>query len=225
MTLGPYLAVLYAVAAVLALAALGHAIAARRHWRARRPAAALHRTLWCAVAFAIAVLAALLATSLVGYRRLTAEAPVASVTTHRIGGHRYDVTVTPSGGTARSFVLEGDEWQLDARVIKWKPFAIALGAPPVYRLDRISGRWRDIETERTAPRSAFALSRNGGLGRFDLARICPHWLCAVDADYGSAAYLPLVDGGTFDVTLAATGGLVARPADAATAASIADTPN
>jgi hypothetical protein len=45
----------------------------------------------------------------------------------------------------------------------------------------------------------------------------------VDADYGSGAYLPLVDGGRFNVTLAAAGGLVARPADAETAGKIGAT--
>lgn len=221
MTLGPYLAALYIVAALLALAGVGHAIAARRHWRLHRRVAALHRSLWCVVAAALAALAALLATSLVGYRRLTAEAPVARVATQRAGDHRFDVTVTPAGGPAHSFVLDGDDWQIDARIIKWQPFAVALGAPPVYRLDRIGARWRDIDAERTAPRSVFALSPGGGIDRFDLARHCPRWLCAIDADYGSAAYLPMVDGGAFDVTLSATGGLVARPADAATAARLA----
>src|SRR5262249_623956 len=45
----------------------------------------------------------------------------------------------------------------------------------------------------------------------------PRWLPWIDADYGSAAYLPLVDGGKYTATLSAAGGLIARPADAATA--------
>ena len=45
---------------------------------------------------------------------------------------------------------------------------------------------------------------------------------AVTHGGASAAYLPLVDGGRYVVTLAAAGGLVARPADDATARKIAD---
>ena len=45
----------------------------------------------------------------------------------------------------------------------------------------------------------------------------PHWLPWIDADYGSAAYLPLIDGANYRATLSPLGGLVARPADAATA--------
>lgn len=221
MTLGPYLGALYVIAALLALAGLGHALTATRHWQRRRRFAALHRALWSIVAFALAVILALAATSLVGYRRLTAETPLAYVKTDRLGSQRYAVTVTPPGGPAQSFTIMGDEWQLDARIVKWKPFALALGAPPVYRLDRIGGRWRDLDAERAAPRSVFALSAPGPVDLFDLTRRFPRWLGSIDADYGSAAFLPLVDGGTFEVTLAAAGGLVARPADAATAAKLA----
>jgi len=48
----------------------------------------------------------------------------------------------------------------------------------------------------------------------------PDLLAFIDADFGSAAYLPLLDGARFQVTLAATGGLIARPADPETAAKL-----
>jgi hypothetical protein len=44
----------------------------------------------------------------------------------------------------------------------------------------------------------------------------PQWLSWIDADYGSAAYLPLLDDARYSASLSPLGGLVARPADAAT---------
>ncbi len=102
-------------------------------------------------------------------------------------------------------------------MIKWDVRAVVLGAPPLYRLDRLSGRYRDAAREAEAQKSVVALSGPTSLDLWQMKQSFPRWLPWVDADYGSGAYLPLIDGGRFNVTLAAAGGLVARPADAPTA--------
>jgi hypothetical protein len=105
-------------------------------------------------------------------------------------------------------------------VIKWDVRAVVLGAPVLYQLDRIGGRYHDVAQEREASRSVVALTPMQAFDLWHLKQRFPRWLPWVDADYGSAAYLPLVDGGRYTVTLAAAGGLVARPADDATAARL-----
>ena len=92
-----------------------------------------------------------------------------------------------------------------------------LGASPLYRLDRISGRYADAAEESERERSVASLENNNPFDLLDLKRRFPQWLPWIDADYGSAAYLPLVDGGSYRVSLSPAGGLVARPADAQTA--------
>ena len=77
--------------------------------------------------------------------------------------------------------------------------------------------------ERSTMRSVVALDDSMLPDLWTLKRRFPQWLPWIDADYGSAAYLPLVDGGNYVVTLAAAGGLIARPADDATARRIAET--
>jgi hypothetical protein len=217
MSLTPFLVVLFAFAALCALFAAGHGARARRHWRERRRFAAGHRALWCLVFVAFALLGALAGTALLGYRRLSAEAAVANIESHALGPQRYAVDIETPDGAHRRVELSGDDWQLDARVIKWKPRAIVLGAQPLYRLDRLGGRYRDVEQERSSPKSAVALVDTRVPDLWTLKHAFPSWLPWIDADYGSAAYLPLVDGGRYSVTLAAAGGLVARPADAETA--------
>src|SRR5690625_7570671 len=58
-----------------------------------------------------------------------------------------------SDGTEQEFDLRGDQWQLDARIIKWQGFVAAMGVKPGYRLDRISGRYYTLEDERSAERT------------------------------------------------------------------------
>jgi hypothetical protein len=217
MPLTGFLAGLYAFAILCALIAFGHAAGARRHWRARRRFAACHRSLWSLVFLLLALLGALGGTALLGYRRLASEELVATLATHQLAPQRYSVDIELPDGTHRTAEIDGDQWQLDARVIKWDVRAVVLGAPPLYRLDRLTGRYRDAEQETSAPKSVVELSSPTRMDLFELKQSFPRWLPWVDADYGSGAYLPLVDGGRFKVTLAAAGGLVARPADESTA--------
>ena len=223
MALTPFLIVLYGFAVLCALIALGHGAGARRHWRARRRFRAGTRALWSLVFVLLALLGAVGGTALLGFRRLASEALVADIDTRQLGPQRFAIDIALPDGTRQAAELAGDEWQLDARVIKWDPRAVVLGAEPLYRLDRVSGRYRDARQEAEAPKSVVPLSTPTRVDLWQMKQAFPKWLPWVDADYGSGAYLPAVDGGHFKVTLAAGGGLVARPADAATAEKIGTT--
>ncbi|MBS0569636.1 MAG: hypothetical protein JSS28_03430 [Proteobacteria bacterium] len=209
--------VLFAAAAIAALIALAQAFAVRRHWRARRRFACAHRGAWLLVFVLLTVLLAGMGLALRGYGLLTAEAPVARVQARQLGPQWFGVRVDFPDGTHRSADLHGDEWQLDARVIKWTPRAVALGAQPLYRVDRLSGRYREATQARSARPSLVALDGDAVVDLWQLKQRFPRWLPWLDADYGSAAFLPLVDGGSYTVAISPLGGLVARPADAATA--------
>ncbi|MEP6939292.1 MAG: hypothetical protein ABI846_05970 [Rudaea sp.] len=213
---GLLIPLLVAVAIVALLWSLAHGRAAVRHARARRPLRATHRFAWMLVFLLLAALSGGGAVSLRGYRLLTQEVDVASISARQIAPQQFAVRADFPDGTHASAALRGDEWQLDARVIKWKPGAVTLGAQPLYRVDRLSGRFRDAAQ---AQSSAPSLIDLGGDSIVDLWRVkqqFPHWLPWIDTEYGSAAYLPLLDGARYNVSLSPLGGLVARPADAQT---------
>ncbi|HSX60590.1 MAG TPA: hypothetical protein VLF18_10355 [Tahibacter sp.] len=207
-------------AAVFGLAALAQSFAVRRRWRQRRRLSACHRGAWLLVLLSLALVLCALSLSLDGYRRLVAEQPVATIGVRAFGPQQWALRVDLADGTHESVQLAGDDWQLDARVIKWTPRAVSLGAEPLYRVERISGRWRDTTKAQTTPPSVTALSGDGVLDLWQLKRRYPAWLPWVDADFGSAAYMPLIDGARYEVTIAAAGGLIARPADAQTRAKL-----
>jgi len=169
---------------------------------------------------AASAVAALLAMALRGYDRLTYERPVAQLEFAARGPQQFEATLTRlPEGARETFVLAGDEWQLDARVLKWRGYANLLGLDARYRLERVSGRYRDIEQERVAPRSVFALGESSPVDLWALAEAHPQWLPFVDAVYGSATYLPMAPGAKYEVALTQSG-LIGRPAnDAARAVS------
>jgi hypothetical protein len=220
MDLTPFVIGLYVATALAALVAIAHGVGARRRWRERRHFAAGYRGLWSGIFVLLTLALGVSGTALLGWHRLITEAPVATLNTRELGPQHYVVVLTLPDGHTRRAELAGDQWQLDARVIKFSPKAVVLGAPPLYRLDRLSGRYQDVAQEKTATRDAIDLASDSPVDLWNLKHRFPDWLPWVDADYGSGAYLPLVDGGTFAITLAPTGGLVARPADEATAAKL-----
>ncbi|MDX1693034.1 MAG: multidrug transporter, partial [Ketobacteraceae bacterium] len=144
------------------------------------------------------------------YENLTAESPVATVSFDRSGEQEYRVSVVLADGSERRFRMKGDLWQMDAKIIKWYGLLAALGFEPGYKLDRLQGRYIELEDERSLERTVYALSEPD-LG-FDLWESIQnsHWLPWVDAIYGSATYLPMADGAIFSVSLSQSG-LVARP--------------
>jgi len=205
------------VAGAVALIALLPLSGSARCWRERRRIAAAHRALWFMVLLALAGTLTLFALALRGYRRLIAEAPVAALSIRQLGPQKFALRLDLADGSHQSTELSGDEWQLDARIIKWTPQAVQLGAQPLYRVERLSGRYRDLVQAQSTLPSVASVGEDSRLDLWHLKKEFPGWLPFVDADFGSAAYMPLVDGGNYRVTLAAAGGLIARPADAATA--------
>ena len=116
------------------------------------------------------------------------------------------------GRGRRSASLRGDEWQVDARIVKWKAFANLVGFDAAYRLERISGRYDDIAQERGEPHSVFPLAPGTRLDTWAMIKRFSQWLPWVDALYGSAVYVPMADGAVFEVMVSQSG-LLVRPAE------------
>src|SRR5690349_2392236 len=176
------------VAGVVALIALLPLSGCGRCWRERRRIAAAHRALWFLVLLALAGTLGLFALSLRGYRRLIAEAPVATLSVRQLGTQRFALRLDLADGSHQSAELAGDEWQLDARIIKWTPRAVELGAQPLYRVERLSGRYRDLAQAQSTLPSIAAVGEDSRLDLWHLKKDFPTWLPFIDADFGSAAY-------------------------------------
>lgn len=167
-----------------------------------------------ALALVLALALAGLGGLLRGYHWLVADVPVAQVALRQLGPQHFEATLALDDQPPRTLELRGDEWQLDARVIRWTLPGRLAGLPPVYRFERLSGRYGDPKQELASPRSVHDL-RTG----WDFWEFRQRWLSrwpVADARWGSAAYLPMLDGARYQVSLAPGGGLVAKPADDAT---------
>ena len=160
---------------------------------------------------ALAVVFALVALDVFSYRQIEKEQVIATLSFTEKAEQTYSVKLVDGEGQEQSYELRGDQWQLDARVVKWSGFFADLGIAPGYRLDRISGRYYSLEKERNEPRSIYEFSKSRyGVDVWHWIREADGALPLVDASYGSATYLPMADGALFEVSLSRTG-LITRP--------------
>jgi len=186
------------------------ALACQRLLRAR-VLAAVGSGVTGALLLAVAALLFIVSLNLHTYSRLTHEEPVAEIVFEKREPQRFRATLSQArSGEMQTFVLAGDEWQLDARVLRWRGWANLLGLDAQYRLERIAGRYRDIEQERNDLRTVYTLAENPGLDLWRLAGELPRWMTFVDAVYGSATYLPMADAARYEISMSQSG-LVARP--------------
>ena len=141
------------------------------------------------------------------YRQLMHEEPLATLSVYQLGDQAYDVTLAQPDGQEERFKITGDQWQLDARLLTWVGPLASAGALPLYRLDRLSGRYLSLEQERTAERSVYSLTESRWFDLWQSVHGANLWL---DAQFGSAVYMPLTNGAVFSVHLTPKG-LIARP--------------
>lgn len=162
----------------------------------------------------IAVALALMAYDIFRYKQIMQEQVIATISFEKIEDQHFNAILVDSKGNEQRYTLHGDQWQLDARVIKWKGYLGTFGLRPAYRLDRIAGRYYDLEQERTAKRTVYALNESlYGLDTWSWINKYPQWMPVVDAVYGSATYLPMAEGALYEISLSNTG-LLARPLNA-----------
>jgi len=202
--------ILLTASAVFTLIALYFLFSMIRHARRRRPVRATGSLAGGVASGAVGGASILLAFSYYGYGRLVDEQLVSRIEFSQASPDEYVARLMIDGRTDRMFTLRGDEWQMDARVVNWKPPATLLGLDPIYQLDRLSGRYSSIDDEMSEQRTVHALSDELAFDVWHVARRFPVLMPGVDAYYGTATYVPMADGARFEVTLTRTA-LIARP--------------
>ena len=161
------------------------------------------------VLLAAGAVLALFSLGVEGMRALTKEESAARIKVVPSGLQRYDATLTFPDGRVQTYDLAGDDIYVDGHIVKWTPLANMLGLQTSYRLDRISGRYRALEQENTAPRTVYALGTPAIVDLVALGRRLP-LADFFDAEYGSATYVPVEGPGELELKVT-TSGLLLRP--------------
>ncbi|TMH42379.1 MAG: hypothetical protein E6H54_14170 [Betaproteobacteria bacterium] len=140
-----------------------------------------------------------------GYRALTREDLAARIVVQPTGAQRFSATVRFADGREASYELAGDEIYVDAHILKWRPLANVLGLHTAYELGRLAGRYRELGEERRAPRTVYSLGTERPLDLFSLRQRHAFLAPLVDAQYGSATFVPVTERAELEVRVSTTG--------------------
>ena len=192
--------------AILMLAGL---VALRR----RRPFRFVLRTLLGLLLLVTGALLGAISVGLNGYRALTREEVAARVIVQPLNEpQRFSATFHITGRPeAIHYELAGDALYVDAHVLKWKPAANMIGLHTAYELDRVAGRYDDIERERAAVRTVYSLAPERRIDLFGLRQRYAFLSPLLDAEYGSGTFVRVTEPAELEVRVSTTG-LLIRPA-------------
>ncbi|MCU7929398.1 MAG: hypothetical protein KZQ90_01245 [Candidatus Thiodiazotropha sp. (ex Codakia rugifera)] len=153
----------------------------------------------------VAAFVSMLLFNIQSYVQLTEEQVLAEIEVGIADLEQTPVTLTIAG-REKVYLISANEWRIDARFIKWKPWVALLGKDPVVRLESLSGRgilWKNHGSQSFDLHADFELVDkiiSSLTDRFGM----------VDSLYGSSVYMPIATGARYQISASHTG-LFARP--------------
>jgi hypothetical protein len=196
------------------LGALLFILAVKRLWRRKLITGSI-QGLSGLLLLSLAALSGSAALNLYSYQQLTYEEPIAEIQFTKLEAKLFRTFITFPDNNTQTYDLRGDQWQIDARILKWSGVAALSGMKTHYRLERLSGRYSNIQNERSAPRTVYPLPSsemitNWSPDIWSFIKGNQQWFPWVDAIYGSATYLPMIHRANYTIYVS-TSGLMTRP--------------
>jgi|TARA_B110000211_G_C13927983_1_gene485873 hypothetical protein len=163
--------------------------------------------IWLKASFAMGLVACTIVAlfsllDVLSYKQLLSEVPIATISMYELEPQNFDVTLNSTTGEEWRYEIQGDQWQLDARLLTWVGPIAAMGKKPLYRLDRISGRYLSLEQARASTQSIYGIEQSSVIDVWSVLQSIPSW---IDTNYGSAVFMPMENGAVYSVHLTAKG--------------------
>jgi hypothetical protein len=166
------------------------------------------RTLLGFLLLSAGTISGMIALGIQGYQSLTREEIAAHISVSPIAPQRFAATFKYPDGRMENFIIAGDEIYIDAHILKWQPLANLIGLHTAYELDRVGGRYRDIEQERAAERTLHSLSQEKVVNLFQLRQLNTFLAPLLDAKYGSATFIPVMQPAELELRISTSGLLI-----------------
>ena len=127
------------------------------------------------------------------------EFAIGTLSAKQLSSQEYVVAISLIDSPSTEYLIYGDYWQIDARLIIWDEWLSLFSVNTAYQLDRLSGRYDKIDQEQNAERSVYDLRES--ILAFDLWDFISSkpWLPGLEAKVGSGTFVPLKDGAKYSL--------------------------
>ena len=147
------------------------------------------------------------------YKQLTAQEAILKVKVNYLETGYYLVQLE-SEDFDKEFKLEGDQWQIDFRLIRFSPLVSLTGLSYLYQPSRISNRYALIEDQRTKPLHFYSLRDDQVMtpDLWDYFKNYSDILPMIDTTFGSSVFMPLEENAEYEILIGFSG-LVVKAAN------------
>lgn len=176
-------ALIFAVLGIFAIVSVFRAIKKYQLLRATR------KSILCLIYFGVTAFVSIILIGLRGFYAFNTETPIGILTVKPISLNSFYATITLESGAKETFLLNGDQVQLDANIVKWHPIANYFGLKTYYELDRISGRHKTLRSNEQPPVSAYDLKSEHNVDLIKMRDQFQVLRYLYDTEYGSGSYV------------------------------------
>ena len=145
-----------------------------------------------------------------GYQALTKEELAATVMITPVAEQKFKALFIMPDGKEQFFVISGDQLYVDAHILKWKPIANIFGLHTSYELDRVSGRYINLNDQKNKVHTYYSLSQNKLINIFYLREKFSFLSPLLDAEYGSASFIKSDNSEKLKIMVSTTGLLIRK---------------
>lgn len=138
------------------------------------------------------------------YNVFTHEEPMLTLSFEQKGDREYLAKISSPENLRGEYLIQGDQWRVDARFIKMRYWSNLLGIDSRYAVDRLQGRYISVEEQNTLPSTAHQLT-DSEEKHFTIFG----WSPFLDTAYGSSTY-QLIDPDKKFIVYKTPTGLMAR---------------
>ena len=140
------------------------------------------------------------------YSQLTAQETIFRVSVKESGENKFLVRLT-SDDLNKEYLLEGDQWQVDFRLIRFSPVVSMVGASYLYQASRLSNRYVSIEDQRTKPLHFHSLREGKAVSPdlWDYLKKYSNILPMIDTTFGSSVFMPLKADAEYEILIGFSG--------------------
>jgi len=137
------------------------------------------------------------------YDRLSLERHVADIRFEQIGHRKFKATLTLPDKTSKDYELIGDQWLLEAKIIKWNSKANLFGMDSRYRLTRLNVRYNNIAEEREPhSRTIYSLRDDKNPGFIEKYK---NWMPWLDSKFYESVGKDMIDKAHYRINITQSG--------------------
>jgi hypothetical protein len=141
------------------------------------------------------------------YYAFSYEKPIAEVVVEPLGSEKAGriTLVVFSPPKLKRFVVHGDQWVIEADIVKWDNWLYLLGLKNRYRLTRLRGRYIKTTEEISQKQTVFALVKDEEHPLWKYLYDYGAWFPLVNTVYGSAVFQSMGNTKQYQIYIGTTG--------------------